>query len=145
MRPRQDHALLENMAYDFAVSNPEGFTVYALAEHLSVSVGTARAVIHRLRRTLAAGDSINLPCHSTGTRAPWVYSLAGTTEGVRSWEVNRLGDAETRLETILSVASSVKRGSDGRSKEGKKARAIELGVRQLLERLEVLEEEFESV
>lgn len=140
---RHDHAVLRSLAYDFAVAHPEGFTLGQLAEHLAVSIPTARAVVHRLRRTLSA-DSINLPCDPPGYRGPWLYHLAGTTEQAGAWEINRLGDAETRLETILSVATSVKRGSDGRSKAGKKARTIELGVRHLLENLELVESEFES-
>lgn len=140
---RHSHAMLQNLAYDYAVDHPGGFTLGQLADHLDVSVYVTRAVVRGLRRALSE-DSINLPCDPPGYRGPWVYHLASTTEQAGPWEINRLGDAETRLETILSVATSVKRGSDGRSKAGKKARAIEVGLRHLLENLELVENEFES-
>lgn len=93
-------------------------------------------VVSQLRRILAAeADTINLICTPQGSREPWLYELVGTYEDAAPWSQNRVGDLETRLVTIHSVASTLVNATDGRTVGGRKARKIRRTITRLIEDL----------
>lgn len=135
---------LENFAFDYAVSTPDGFTIDDLAAVLGVKYPVAVRVIRRLRNTLA-DDTINLIATPTGKGERWLYSLVGNLDEAKPWTRNRLRDAERRLETVNSIVGSVVTGSDGRTRDGKRARVMQKAVSRLIEDLGDIDEEFEEV
>lgn len=127
------------LLYDYAVTRPEGFTYKDIDREFRWDRHRFLGVVRRLRSILGAED-ITLTCTPGRSREPWVYQLVGTYDAARPWATNRVGDLESRLQTIHHVAQSLTNGSDGRTLEGKKARLIERTVRHLVENLADLAE-----
>jgi len=109
--------------YDLAADRPEGFTYIDVEEHLGWGRQTFFGVVRQLRLVFA-DDEINLICEPDGYLEPWRYKLVGNVDAARGWSTNRIGDIETRLETIQSVAETLTKATDGRTIEGRKARKI---------------------
>lgn len=84
-------------------------------------------------------DSINLVCDVDGI-GPGVYRLVGDTAGMMGWYSQRTKSVESQLETMKSVTSTIARGADKRTVEGRKARRINEGVSGILRDLEWIEE-----
>jgi hypothetical protein len=122
------------LLYDLAVSKPEGFTYRDVEDkygwHRTNFVETVRVL-----RLMFAGDRITLTCESQGFRKPWLYKLVGTYDDARPWTSNRIGDLETRLETVHAVAETLTNATDGRTTEGRKVRKIERTINRLMEDL----------
>jgi len=99
--------------------------------------------VQSLRDILAAnGDVISVVAEPQGGREPWLYALrAGKTiinaEDSR-WVINRLGDAQRRVTTILHVLQVAKETLDGRTIEGKKARIYHLHITRAQEEIAML-------
>jgi hypothetical protein len=124
-----------NRLFDYAVSHPDGFTYVDIQADLRWRRKELLKVVKGLRSLLGSIDQINLVCDPTGPGQPWSYRLVGTVKDAQPWTANRLGDAETRLTTIRSVASSIAAGTDGRTTDGKRARLIKRALTRLLEDL----------
>ena len=82
-----------------------------------------------------ANEEINVTSTPNGHRRPWLYELTGNLEVARPWLTNRVGDLESRLETIESVANSLANATTRTTVEGKKARRIHRTISRLREDL----------
>lgn len=109
--------------YDYAVEHPEGFTYQDIERDFEWQRSEFVGVVRTLRAILA-DDEINLTCEPQGQGEPWLYKLIGSYDDARPWATNRIGDLETRLETIGSVSQTLVSATDGRSIEGRKARKM---------------------
>lgn len=124
--------------YDFAAARPDGFTF----DDVHAEFGWERSYFSRVSRRVRiifAEDEINLVCTPQGKCEKWKYELVGNYAAALPWQANRLGDLESRLETVHAVAASIVKGTDGRSTEGRKAKKIEVGVRHLMEQLDQID------
>lgn len=132
----------ENVAllFDFATAKPDGFTQPEAAAYLDVDERQMPRFINALRHEFADGD-INLVCEPNGKGEKWLYRLVGRPEDARIWHTNRIGDTESRLETMQSVAHSMVGATDGRTIEGRKARVIDRQLTRLIEDLAVIRED----
>lgn len=120
--------------FDYAVAHPDGFTRYDVQSDLGWPHKTFLEVSRALRK-LFSDDTITLKCEPDGLRKAWRYKLIGAPDELRVWSANRTGDLETRLETMQAMATSMVNASDGRTIEGRKARAIHRYLTRLLEDL----------
>ena len=112
-----------------------------MAEAIGV---TSRAevyqVVRELRLFLADFPSFTVCATPQPDGEPWRYSLATNMDQAAPWVENRLGDTESRLETIEAVTRSLVGITDGRSTEGKKSRLIHKVIERLVEDLAELSE-----
>jgi len=120
--------------FSYAASKPEGFTRYDVQEELGWRSQRFRKAVRELR-TIFATDEINLICDPQGQGEAWMYQLVGTFEGASPWVTNRADDMETRLVTMLSVATSLVNASDGRTVEGRRARILQRHFQRAIEDL----------
>lgn len=128
------------LLYDFAVSKPDGFTYADAVEEFGWDRAYFFAVVREVRLDLA-GDSITLPCVPQGHGELWLYTLiGGSDESGKKWQQNRIGDTESRLQTMEAVSSAIARDTDGRSVVGKKARKISRVIGRLIEDLDEINE-----
>lgn len=130
MKPAEKVSLL----FDFAATKPEGFTYLDVDEKL----GWSRDFFVRVARDLRLmfkGDTITLTCEPGGHGLPWIYKLVGNYDGARPWATNRIGDMESRLETVHAVAETLVNATDGRSQDGRKARKVQRTIGRLIEDL----------
>jgi hypothetical protein len=132
------------LLYDFLVDSPDGITW----EDASRKFGWKHRtyffrVIRKLRLILGDDDEMTVICDPRGMRETWLYQLVGDPELAYPWQANRIGDMEARLETVLSVSTSVAKNVDGRTLVGKKSRRIKATVGYLLGELAQLSEETE--
>ena len=125
--------------FDYATDRPEGFTKSEACEALDMNSAQFNAAVNGLRRILNDG-TVTLTCTPNGHRAEWRYQMVATLDGLEPWVENRLGDAETRFETMLALLTPIVAGTDGRTKNGRRSREMLMAVRQLKERLEFLDE-----
>lgn len=125
--------------FDYASERPAGFTYRDIRRDLkwdrSHFFRTARA----LRLTLGDADDISLVCDRQGARQPWRYRLVGEFSQASDWVRNRTDDAESRMLTIESVLASVLRNTDGRSRDGRRARIMYRAIQRAREDLADLE------
>ena len=121
--------------FDYAVEHPDGFTYQDIERDLGWQRPYFVKVVRQLRLLLGNDDEINLVCDSVDRNGPWVYKLVGNFEDTRAWGRNRTDDAETRLMTIGAVLASVIRNTDGRSRDGRRARIMQRAVQRAREDL----------
>lgn len=126
--------------WDYAVAHPDGFTRYDVQNDIGWSNSELSDVARHLRQFFA-DDVITLTATPQGQHEPWIYQLVGTLEAAGPWSRNRLLDTETRLSTIHAVAKSLVHATDGRQRDGKKARVIERTLRHLQENLAAITED----
>jgi len=124
--------------FDYAVTQPEGFTNVEAAKALEISVDRFNRAVHRIRIMLADDDSINLIATREFPQQPWRYQLVGTLAESLWWISNRERDSETRLRTMAAVMKSIVNATDGRTVEGKRARMIYKALSRLVEDLDDL-------
>lgn len=123
--------------FDYLVSQ-ERVTMAEIAHHLGVGFRRAGDVVRELRLIFGNDDTINLVCERVGPRQPSIYFLAGQLDGAKPWTLERLGDAETRLETIAAVVQSFVNGTDGRTVDGKIARLFARSIDRAREDIALL-------
>jgi hypothetical protein len=121
--------------FDYAVDHPEGFTYQDIEKDIGWRRTEFFKVTRQLRALLGNDDQINLVCNVQGQHEPWLYRLVGNFEDSREWNRNRVDDAESRMATIGAVLTSVVKGTDGRSRDGRRARIMELAIRHAKENL----------
>lgn len=132
-----------DLLVDLLLENPDGITILDwLALHPSLTRYRFNQAVRNTRELFGANKDINIVSRPAGYRQPWRYELVGSVPQADPWVHNRIGDAESRMSTILSVCTSISAGTHGNSKDGKKARRITKGLTRLLEDLAEIEEEF---
>lgn len=118
--------------FDLLTATPDGLDRYQIEERLAlVHSYHVNQVIHRLRRVLGEGDTINVVHRKEGWRT--VYFLSGDLDGTTPWTRTMCRDQLTRLETMSAVWRSIVTGSDGRTVEGRIARHILKWIDRLVE------------
>jgi hypothetical protein len=134
---RQERVVL---LFDFLVAHPERVTMKQIMAHTRWAKSVTKQAIRDLRLSMGDQDTINLVCDPDPSqpRGQYLYGLVGTVEKSRAWQTTRLLDTESRIETQLAVASSISAGTDGRSRDGKRARLIKKALGRLLEDLREL-------
>jgi hypothetical protein len=127
-----------NLAVDLVSAlyeNPDGLDRDELADELGLSVPQFYELVRKARHYLGDSDTVNIICEAlAGPR--WVYRLVGNTAEAEEWRIGRLGDARTRLVTMAAVWASLARGLDGRSAEGRVAKATSLALKHLIENID---------
>jgi hypothetical protein len=121
--------------YDYAVEHPEGFTYQDIEKELGWRRTEFFRVAQQLRRLLGNDDQINLICDPQGGGQPWKYQLVGNFDQAREWGRNRTDDAESRLTTIGAVLASVVQATDGRSRDGRRAKIMQRAITRAKEDL----------
>lgn len=96
-------------------------------------------VARRLRETLS-DQAETLICTPDVARGPWTYRLTSDTEATKIWHRNRLDDCETRLDTIVNVASSAMKANGARTRDGRRARILHRTANRAIEDLAELRE-----
>lgn len=134
-----------HQVYDMIREAPEGIRIDEIASEMGVTEVTARSYIRRLRLILGTTDEMNIACDPQGQNEKWIYRLVGNLDDSEGWITNRLTDAETRLETIEAVSTSIVEATDGRTIEGRKARKIQRTVSFLMGELGDIEADGASV
>lgn len=99
--------------------------------------------IQALRDILAANDDvISVTAEPQGGSNPWLYSLKAGKAIVdpeqSRWVLNRLQDAERRIETIEHVLDVAVNSLDGRTVAGKKARIYRLHIKRAREEVALM-------
>jgi hypothetical protein len=121
--------------FDLLMDSPEGVTIDEIALHVGVVKRHADDVVHEFRLLFGNDDTVNLPADPNGRGERWLYTLSGTMEHSERWALNRIADAETRLETLHAVLASAERAVDGRSLAGRKVRILRRAVQRAREDL----------
>jgi len=119
----------------------DSVTIDEIAAYLAVTKTRADVVVRDFRLLFGDDDTINLVATPSGQRERWDYSLQGTLEGAEPWALNRIADAESRLDTMAAVLASIERGIDGRTLAGRKARILRRAITRAREDLADLMEE----
>lgn len=110
-------------------------TIHAIAERLGVNRDCAGQAIWHHRRVLGASDWAILQL--ADKMRHHVYWLSGETEEINEYDIGRLdGDLYSRLMTLRSMAERSVFSSDGRSKNGRRARLILKYTGRLIEDVE---------
>ena len=139
MKKTEDRA---SELFDYLANQSKGATTAEIKTQLGYTRGSeVRRVVRALRLILGEFDSINLVCDtpSNSETGAWTYRLVGTIESTQGWQSWRLGSLETQIKTCRAVAASVVAGSDGRTRDGKRARLMERHLGRLLEDLADIE------
>ncbi len=128
--------------FDYLVEHPNAF-ISDMAADQGIEVKTARYVVKALRDWLGDEDDINVVCDVNPEKpnGERIYNLVGTMEAAQPWAITRLVDSETRLRTMRSVITSIRRGTNPRTLAGKKARVLERGLNRLVEDIDDIEAE----
>lgn len=138
-RLRQESRDRRDNLFTFLAAPGKTATISELAVELDSTVKQVRVAINDLRHFLGADRDINLICEPDGFRKEWGYRLVGTYEGILWWATNRVGDMESRLATVASVAESIVLATNGNSKAGQKARKIERTMTYLSKELAAID------
>lgn len=121
--------------FDYAVEHPDGFTYQDVQKELGWARGRFFQTARDLRLLLGNDDQINLVCDHQGQHKPWLYRLIGNFDGARDWGRNRVDDAESRLLTIGAVLNSIVKATDGRGRDGRRARIMHRAIQRAKEDL----------
>ncbi len=114
-----------------------------ILDRTSWSYSQFMEAVQRLRDICAAsGDVISVTAEPRGSREAWMYSLKAGKAIVDAeqsrWIINRLGDAERRVETMQHVLDVAVNSLDGRTLAGRKARIYHLHVKRAQEEVALL-------
>lgn len=116
-------------------SSPQGVTILDIMDDLGVGKRVADALVHDLRMLMESDPDVNLVSEPQDGDTRWSYSLVGTVDGASFWVGNRLGDAETRLRTLIAVMAPIVASTDGRTLDGRRARIMHRAATRALEDL----------
>jgi DNA-binding transcriptional MerR regulator len=119
---KYDREDLLNRLFDALVATPEGMTVHEITEHLEVPRHVAEQVIRALRLLLGDVDQINCVYRKDGKKRRYV--LVGNLDDAKERLDIRLATYLANFETEVSILKSIVAGSDGRTREGRKARFV---------------------
>lgn len=110
--------------------HPAGVTVDDIMVALNVPHKTANDTIRQLRMQLGNLDSAWVVAEPQGQRERWRYRLVGAHWGLEvadpegQWITNRIGDCETRIDTMLGLMNAAVRDTNPNTVEGRKARVL---------------------
>jgi len=113
---------LVNRLFDGLADAPQGWTIHEIGTYLSVPRQVGQEVIRRLRRLLADTDQVNVVYRVAGRARK--YILIGTLEDAKERLNIRLATYQEQFATETAILRSLVAGSDGRSREGRKARVV---------------------
>lgn len=132
-----------NELFDYAATHREGFTAPEARDALGISQTVFESAIRGIRRIFDTGKE-TLVADRRGHNEPWLYRLVSTYEDAEGWAGEQLRHLETRIGTMVAVLSAIVRATDGRTRNGKKAREFLHTLKYLVERLEMVDEEFST-
>jgi len=122
-RPRRyDIDDLVNRLFDALADAPEGWTIYEISAYLDVPCWVASRVIRSLRLLLGDVDQINCVYRKDGRQRRYV--LIGNPEDAKERHDIRLATYVANIETERAIWRSIVAESDGRTREGRKARMV---------------------
>lgn len=127
--------------FDYLVAEPDGVTITQIESHLECSRKLANQAVRDLRIWCGDDDSMNVDCEQQGHRQRWLYKFVANWGDIKGWELNRLLDLVTRIETMRAVIASIDRGTDARTYDGKRSRIFKRHLLRMIEDLESLQEE----
>jgi hypothetical protein len=126
---KYDFEKLAATLYDLLATNADGLDLHEIADRLGfgeLSLTNKRRVIHGVIRTLrlilGEGDSINVPYRIEGAR--YVYFLAGRPEEGDQWQEIRMSNKLAQVDVDIAYWRSMVTAHDGRSRNGRYARAF---------------------
>lgn len=138
---KYDWEALSTDLFDLLVAKPDGVTINEIAKKFDVPVHIARGLTRHLRKILGNDDTVNVICTPQSHREQWRYQLVGNYDEGSAWVSNRIGDVETRIETMNSVVSALARALDKRTVQGRRAMVIARGLGRVIEDLTDLREQ----
>jgi hypothetical protein len=134
---------LAGEVYDLLADAPEGLTKYDMAAKLSMPIPAISRAIRSARETLGEDDTLFILCEPQGSREPWLYRLVDGSTLIdfaeSAWVPNRVRDAQSRVSMIALAMAIASRATDGRSIDGRKARAMTRQLGRLVEDLEEID------
>jgi len=134
---------LAGLVFDQLVAHPDGMTVPDFCEELSLPRRTIYKGIRDARMILAEDDTLFILSDPQGAREPWLYRLVDGAMVIDAsesgWVSNRIGDAQTRVQTIYAGMRVAARATDGRTRDGRKARVLARACGRLVEDLEEID------
>lgn len=125
--------------FNYSFAHADGFTKNQACSDLEISGREFNDAVTGLRH-IFAGDTTTLICTPNGSREQWTYRLTDVMDDAEYWVDNRMQDTRARIRSIRSVTASLVKATDGRTRQGRMAREMNLTARQLVERLEMIEE-----
>lgn len=135
--PRIDWKDLVERAHVFVLSTPEGFTMPQLAAHLGETYDHTWGTVSRLRRKLRE-EPYALVCEPRSKGEPWLYRIAVTPEGAKTWTLIRQKVALAQLDNVRGAAMSLVNGAPPTSFEGAQARLVLRELDRLVEDIQAL-------
>lgn len=126
--------------FDFASGHARGFVFKQVHDKFGWERYTFGRAVRRVRRILRSNSDGTLICTPQGMSEPWRYQLTGNWQEAAPWAHNRIGDVESRLETIEDVTVGVLQVTDGRSADGRKAKLVVKVIRRLREDISDIEQ-----
>ena len=125
----------------YAVARPDGFTYDDIRRDFGWSRSDFGKVVNKVRLLLGSpadgsAQTINLLCDPQKPGEPWLYRMLGNGVTAIPWQDTRMNDAEARFQTMLNVARSVLARTDGRTREGQRAKIVVKAMTRLLEDLD---------
>jgi hypothetical protein len=137
-RPRKyDRDDLLNRLFDGLADAPQGWTIHEIVKYLDVPPDVAYQVIRGLRLLLGDTDQINCVYRKDGHQRRYV--LVGNLDDAKERLDIRLATYLANFETEVAILESIAAGSDGRTREGRKARFVLLHFKRLQEDLTDIE------
>lgn len=129
-----------DLLFDLLNEHPQGVTLAEIMPAIQVRDKSHANRVIRAFRLMFAKEKVNLTATPQGPGEEWLYTLGAEPE---VWAANRVGDTESRLETMAAVMQSVVNATDGRTLVGRKARKMEVAFRHLQEDLDSIAADFQ--
>lgn len=107
--------------YNLLASHPDGVALADIATTLGVSRRQAQGVVRKLRLLLGSGNSINVPVRLDAGRH--VYYLTDRPNGGDQWQAVRTKTMVSRIAVDQAWWRSMVAATNGRTAEGRIARA----------------------
>lgn len=137
MARRYDYDDLVNRLFDALADAPKGWTIHEISSYLEIPRRVADNIIRALRMSLGDSDEINVVYRVDGKQRR--YLLVGNFEDAKERLDIRLATYLANFETEVGILRSIVAGSDGRTREGRKARVVLKYFTRLREDLAELE------
>lgn len=140
MRDRRTRAELVDALFDHATRH-DGFTASEARQALGISQRQFEQAVQDIRRIFSS-DKETLVADRQGWGEPWTYRLVDSYEQAEGWASDQLRHVETRISTLIHVLATIVNATDGRTRDGKKAREFHHTLKYLVERLEIVDDSF---
>lgn len=131
---KYDYEALAGRLFDALVERPEGMVMKEIIDLLDgVRGAVATKVVTRLRLDLGDGDSIAVPVNRKD--GEWRYTLASSMGETNNWLITRGRAKLQTIKTDVASVAAIVRGADGRTREGKAAQMLSVGLQRIEEDL----------